>query len=188
MNDPPPKQPWIQSKRFTLYECNKTVLKSGDWLTDEIIDAGQKILAMQFNKRFRKAGFQSVVLGETYLFEVQSEECVQVLHDGYSHWLTISTVGAPPANILVYDSMYASAGQETKLQAACLMMVSEPNLTLNFLDVQMQSGGSDCGVFALEFATAICYGHAPGKILFDQQRREHTLLGVWRSSVLPCSL
>ena len=72
-----------------------------------------------------------------------------MLHDGHNHWLTISTVGAPPSNILVYDSMYPSAGQATKRQAASMMMVAEPKLTLHFADVQMQPGGSDCGVFAL---------------------------------------
>ena len=113
-------------------------------------------MAGQFKEKFGKAGFQSVILGKTFSFEVESEEFLQVLHDGHGHWLTISTVGAPPANILVYDSMYASARQATKTQAACMMMVAEPNLTLNFLDVQMQAGGSDCGVFVLAFATAIC--------------------------------
>ena len=175
--DPPPKQPWIQSELFTLYGFNKTVIESGDWLTDDIINAGQKILAGQFKEKFGKAGFQSVILGKTFSFEVESEEFVQVLHDGHGHWLTISTVGAPPANILVYDSMYASAGQATKTQAACMMMVAEPNLSLNFLDVQMHAVGSDCGVFALAFATAICCGHSPGKFQFDQQLMRTHLIG-----------
>ena len=98
-------------------------------MTDTIIDAAQKILAAQFKAQFGEAGFQSVGLGSTFVFEV-----------------------------------------------ACLMRVSEPNLTLTFADVQMQAGGSDCGVFALAFATAICYGHSPGKFHFDQQRmRAHSI-------------
>ena len=65
--------------------------------------------------------------------------------------------------------MSPSAGQATKRQAASMMMVAEPKLTLHFADVQMQPGGSDCGVFALTFTTAICFGHSPGKFQFDQQ-------------------
>lgn len=49
MTDPPPKQPWIQNDLITLYKSDKDVIESGDWLTDTIVDAGQKILAAQFN-------------------------------------------------------------------------------------------------------------------------------------------
>ena len=72
--------------------------------------------------------------------------------------------------------MYPSAGQATKLQIASLMRVSELNLTLTFADVQIQAGGSDCGAFALAFATAICYGHSPGKFHFDQQHMRAHLI------------
>ena len=158
---PPPKHPWIQNELITLYESEKDIIESGDWLTDTIIDAAQKVLAAQFKAQFGEAGFQCVGLGSTFAFEVESDKFVQILHNGHNHWLTISSVGTTPGQILVYDSMYPSAGQATKQQIACLMKVSEPNLTLTFADVQMQAGGSDCGAFALAFATAICYGHSP---------------------------
>ena len=32
----------------------------------------------------------------------------------------------------------------------------------------MQAGGSDCGLFAIAFATSLCYGQSPGKFHFDQ--------------------
>ena len=173
---PPPKRPWIQNELITLYESEKDIIESGDWLTDTIIDAAQKVLAAQFKAQFGDAGFQCVGLGSTFAFEVESDKFVQILHNGHNHWLTISSVGTTPGQILVYDSMYPSAGQATKQQIACLMRVSEPNLTLTFADVQMQAGGSDCGAFALAFATAICYGHSPGKFHFDQQRMRAHLI------------
>ena len=141
------------------------ITESGDWLTDTIIDAAQNVLAAQFKAQFSEAGFQCVGLGSTFAFEVKSDKFVQILHNDHNHWLTISSVGTTPGQTLVYDSMYPSAGQATKQQIACLMRVSELNLTLTFTDVQMQAGGSDCGAFALAFATAICYGHSPGELL-----------------------
>ena len=173
---PPPRRLWIQNELITLYESEKDVIESGDWLTDSIIDAAQKILAVQFKARFGEAGFQSVGLGSTFAFAVESDEFVQVLHNGRNHWLTASSVGTAPGQMLVYDSMYPSAGQATQQQIACLMMVTEPNLTLTFADVQMQAGGSDCGVFALAFATAICFGHSPGQFHFYQQRMRTRLI------------
>ena len=35
------------------------------------------------------------------------------------------------------------------------------------MNVQMQAGGSDCGLFAIAFATSLCYGQSPGKFHFD---------------------
>lgn len=158
-----------------MFTSDKTIIDSSNWLTDDIVDAGQKILATQFKKRFGKAGFQSVILGRTFFFNVESEEFVQVLHNGINHWLLVSTVGTTLSSVMVYDSLYASAGQTTKRQVACVMG-AEPTLTLNFADVQMQAGGSDCGIFALAFATAICYGHSPGKFQFDRQRMRNHLI------------
>ena len=92
---PLPKRQWIQNELITLYESERDI-KSGGWLTDDIIDAAQKILAAQFKARFGDAGFQSVGLRSTFSFEVESEEFVQVLHNGHNHWLTISSVGTTP--------------------------------------------------------------------------------------------
>ena len=72
ITDPPLKTPWIQSDFITLDETEKRRIESGNWLTDDIIDAGQRILAEQFSARFGENGFQSVCLGNTYAFEVES--------------------------------------------------------------------------------------------------------------------
>ena len=95
---PTPKCPWIQNECITLpiYESeNEDIIESGDWLTDTIINAVQKILAAQFKAQFSEAGFQSVGLGSTFAFEVESDKTVQILLNGPNHWLTISSVEAP---------------------------------------------------------------------------------------------
>ena len=41
----------------------------------------------------------------------------------------------------------------------------------------MQSGGTDCGVLAVAFATSLALGKPPGQFHFDQQRmRQHLQL------------
>ena len=52
----------MPGKDVTLYESEKDIIESGDWLTDRIIDVPQKVLAAQFGK----AGFQCVGLGSTF--------------------------------------------------------------------------------------------------------------------------
>ena len=70
--------------------------------------------------------------------------------------------------------MYATTGTTTRRQIACLIVAAESQLSLMLADVQMQAGGSDCGVFAQAFATSLCCGHSPSTFHFDQsQMRGH---------------
>ena len=39
------------------------------------------------------------------------------------------------------------------------------SLTVEFVDVQKQKGGSDCGLFALAFIASICNGQDPTKLV-----------------------
>ena len=43
-----------------------------------------------------------------------------------------------------------------------------------WIDVQLQSGGDDCALFAIAFAEALCAGRDPFILSFDQlQMRQH---------------
>ena len=45
---------------------------------------------------------------------------------------------------------------------------------IKFVDVQKQSGGYDCGLFAIAFATSLVYGVQPGNVRYDQPKmRKH---------------
>ena len=87
----------------------------------------------------------------------------------------VSTVGAKnDGEVYVYDSMYPSVGTYTKKQIASILCTEQSEIELHIMDVQMQAGGSDCGIFALAFATAIVNGIPPGKFVFDQAKmRQH---------------
>ena len=42
-------------------------------------------------------------------------------------------------------------------------MARPEEITVNMMDMQKQAGGSDCGLFAIAFATALVNGKQPGK-------------------------
>ena len=46
-------------------------------------------------------------------------------------------------------------------QIATLLNTNCKEIDLQFVNVQMQYGGADCGLFAIAFATALALGHAP---------------------------
>ena len=53
------------------------------------------------------------------------------------------------------------------MQIAAVMATEKPELILKFMDVPIQSGSYDCGLFAIAFATALSLGEKPELLFFD---------------------
>ena len=62
----------------------------------------------------------------------------------------------------VFNSMYICVPTMARAQIASLLTTEEPAIRVSFMDVQMQSGGYDCGLFSIAFATALAFGEQPG--------------------------
>ena len=165
---------WIEALNLLVSE--KQILESEEWLSAPIINASQFVLAKQFERKLHGAGFQDVSGSLTMNFLIERDIFIQILHEPRGHWLTISNIGAKNSEIFVYDSLYSSCSSNVQQQIACLLKAERPNIELHFVDVHMQSGGSDCGAFAIAYATALCLGKLPGKFVFDQTvMRQHLL-------------
>lgn len=162
---------WVQNSVYTLSgEDRATLLSPVGWLGDSIISAAQTLLKQQSSI----PGFQQTCIGMTLTFEIQRGEFIQILHDGIGHWLTISSVGCHGAEIEVYDSRYPSIGACIRKQIAALLSSHEEKIIVKMMDVQMQAGGCDCGLFAIAFATALTCGIQPGECTFKQgEMRKH---------------
>ena len=72
--------------------ADKEILMNGKWLTDNLINAGQRMLKLQFEDTIQ--GLQSVNLAQILAMDVQSGEFAQILNGCGNHWFTISTVGS----------------------------------------------------------------------------------------------
>ena len=103
-------------------------------------------------------------------FDVEPGEFVQILHTGHGHWNTVSTIGEKHPDVQVFDSMYVCIPTKAKAQIASLLTTQEAAIRVKFMDIQMQSGGYDCGLFSIAFATALVFGEQPGCFLFDQKK------------------
>ena len=137
------------------------LLHPAAWLNDRIISAAQSLLKKQ---NPLVGGFQPPCLGQTCGFDIQSEEFIQILHDGHGHWLTVSTVGAEDgAEVYVYDSMYPSVGTYTKKQVTSILYTKKKAIKLKIMDVQMQAGGC-C------FCNSPSKWDPPGKFTFDHSK------------------
>ena len=158
---------WICNDNIKLSTSDRDILLSPvAYLNDSIMLAAQTLLKQQ---SLCKGGFQDTVLGQTCNFQVETEEFIQILFNCRNHWLLVSTLGAKGDDeVYIYDSLYVCVNQAIKNQIAALLATKKKEIKLKFMDVQIQSGGYDCGLFAIANATALVLGYEPGRFFFDQ--------------------
>ena len=108
---------WITNKKYTLLrEDQHILLNPAGWLTSSIIMAAQSMLKDQHRGM---GGMQDPCLAQQMRFRNEPGKFVQVVHNGFGHWLTITNVGAKnDAEVMVYDSLYPSIGTYIQKQIA----------------------------------------------------------------------
>jgi len=67
--------------------------------------------------------------------------------------------------VKVYDSVYDTVDKET---AMVILQLFGQTCSLEVVQIQKQSGGRDCGLFAIGISTALCFGLDPKTLMFDQ--------------------
>ena len=171
---------WIQN--LQLYESDRAILEAlTGWLNDALINAAQTLLKTAFPHLL---GLQPVELGSLGQFSVETGEFIQILNNQHGHWLTVSTIGVTHPTVRVYDSMLSSASNHVKSQVAALLHTSCKSITLEFVNIHLQAGGSDCGLFAIAFMTALAFGISPSSCLFDQQAMRPHLIKCFEQGAM----
>ena len=123
-------------------------------------------------------------------FDIQSEEFVQILHNGHGHWLTVSMLGAEDgAEVYVYDSMYPSVGTYTKKQVASILCSKKKAIKLKIMDVQMQAGGCDCGLVLILSGATLFLPHPPQTLTSSEGVALMGVVakGAWSTNFRECS-
>ena len=156
---------------------------TNEWLNDNHISAAQYLLKQQHPD---VSGLEPPILQYTQTFDVHgSREFVQCLNLANNHWIMVSTVGCVPGVVNLYDSLNLGLSTSIKRTIASLVHTDKPTITIQRAPLQMQKGGSDCGLFAIASATAVCNGHNL-ETQFDQsQMRPHLLKCLEDKLLLP---
>ena len=127
---------------------------------------------------------QCSTLGRVRNFDVVSGEFIQILHTGSDHWVYVSSVGYQPGLVNLYDvSLYHDViSQEIEDQTNDLF--GRGLISLDFVPVQQQSNGSDCGVFSIAFASCLAFATNPSFITFDVARMHSHLIACFKNGRL----
>ena len=161
---------WKIIGTIQLYDNDKICLESDEWMNDNVIFAAEKLLKQQHP---HVCGLQDPMLQLTSTFEVmRNKQFVQILNCAGNHWIIISTMDCNPGTVNVYDSMNLPLTNDLEVTVADLLCIPEQYIILKHVKMQYQIGASDCGLFAIASACAICNGENPAEIKFDQRLRK----------------
>ncbi len=75
---------------------------------------------------------------------------------------------------------------ELKRIIADLIQTSSKSITINYVKMQYQSGSSDCGLFAIAYACAICHGLDPSNLIYRQDSMRSRAFDAAKLAVFPC--
>ena len=154
-------------KEFKRLDENdfSTILSPEGWLDCTIIQNAH-VKLKQVNPLIE--GFQRPTLGPVRNF-------VQILHTGNHHWVCVTSIGCQPGIVNLYDSLFHEV-VETEVEEQVKSLLPENFVGITNVPVQQQLNGSDCGVFAIAFATCLVYGIKPEGVTFDiPKMRPHLL-------------
>jgi Ulp1 family protease len=164
---------YIGNEKITKADLLRLQQK-GRWLNDRLINAGMILLK---NKFPHIGGLQDVILRRTLCFDCDGTPFVQILNTKESHWICVTNIGCKPNSIRVYDSMKTGdVPLQTKECIAALLNCQSRVIFVLFPDVQQQTDGASCGLFALAFAYTLCEGKDPSHMTYTSLHfREHLL-------------
>ena len=161
----PPSAEGMQSIRkkqiFDLTRESMDRILGGKWLDADAVNLAQGIL----QESSSLTGFQPTTSVESSNVRPLEGQFVQILFDrDRSHWMCISSKGSP--FVTVYDSLC-----NWRL-SPCIMrqvraILGGRKARLVYAKVHQQHNSSDCGVFAIAFATHVTLDQGPEGVTFD---------------------
>ena len=132
-------------------------------------------------------GLKPTVLQQSKSVKSLPPDSIQILHTRGNHWIAISTINCEQGtDVYLYDSLYSELSIDTQVILAKLVRTSKSVLYVNVVNVQRQSGTSDCGLFAIANITHIAFGLNPCMYMFKQEAmRQHFLQCIEKEKMEP---
>jgi hypothetical protein len=159
-----PQSPWIPDLNLNLDDRSLLLAVDG-WLNDKIIDAVNKLVALEVGGDMS----QTTLLSQgQHGFRAKLFEGVQILHD-VNHWVATACIGG---EVQVADSLRrplsAHVGKQLRQLYPHKIIKKTDKLKVALVPCPQQSNASDCGVFASAFAVEWIKGSVTKPIMWDE--------------------
>ena len=111
-----------------------------------------------------------------------------MLHTGGIHWVCVSNIECSHNNqVKLYDSLYSGIAPFTREQIGALLFNQDSDVTeICVPPVDQQTNRTECGVFAIAFATALCYNMDPTLLKFNRRAIRAHFLDSLKMDILVC--
>ena len=175
-NEGPEEAPPLR-KRVKCIDTERIIM--GEELCDIEINFAQQLLKEQFSEL---NGLVSTLYQDRRLQMTESlvRNKVQIIHcKGRRHWIVATTLNCQLGEVRVYDSLFQYCGKETEHVIANLFQVGSVKLKITVSQSQKQKGGTDCGIFAIAFATALAFGINLSKLQLKQESMRAHLINCF---------
>ena len=150
------------------------------WLENTVIQQAH-VLLKKVNPSIQ--GLQCTSLGVFCNFDQVDGDFIQILHTGGNHWVCVSSIGCEDGVVNLYDSLFRDVIiDDLELQVQNLLGNNFKKIYLML--AQQQPNGSDCGMFAIAFATSLIYTMTPHVPQFHVSQMRPHLLACLKASVI----
>ena len=161
---------WKKYGCYQLTSLHKAHLSSDHLLDDIHIGAAQELIKKQFP---HIGGLSNTLLQNSdSLKPLQSNENLQIIHvklDKIDHWVLISTIGCSKGDVELYDSLQQAPSLYTQTIIARYLKSSSSTIRIKLINVALQKGSTDCGLYAIAMLTSIAHKEDPAYVIYDQQ-------------------
>ena len=169
---------WVQLGGIVLTSSDKENILAGEKLNDCQINMAQGLLKQQFPE---VTGLNSTLLQAKKGHKQQdNKHKIQIVHSRGDHWLVASGVLSSRDEVKVYDSIYRTLDRTTKNIISNLFPCSS---SIELVKINRQTGGKDCGLYAIAVSTALAFHHDPSAIKFDQSSMRPHLVACFEKKV-----
>ena len=111
------------------------------------------------------SGLQSSALAVQLDFQRHKSFFLQIINrsprDTGTHWLLIGNPGCQSNEVKIYDSAFDNIPYLEEQVISSLVDTNEREIDMKVMDVQQQTNGNDCGLFAIANAVTLCLGLNP---------------------------
>ena len=187
-NSPDPQQ-WIKfsdtivdDTHFTFYQGSKSnIANPNGWLMDSEIHAAKQLLKTQL-PHLDGLNDPDILSGD--LVTPAVTEFVQIIKTG-GHWVCLSTIGCANGYVKVYDSMGTSPSRTAIINSCQMLFHNGKKVAVSNQKVQRQQGASDCDLFAIAFATSLCFVNDPQEITYAQPLLRSHFIACLEDHMIP---
>ena len=164
---------WVVCRELSLSVGDRSILRSGDDLSDKHINFGQQLIKRQCPEI---CGLKSTLIISKRSYHYPDTDSqgrfLQVIHTA-NHWVLASNIGGAINEVTVYDSLNKAVDKST--HDLLKRLLKKVKIKVFLIQPQLQVGIHDCGVFALAFCTSLALGKDLSDIKFDQARMRNHL-------------